>query len=120
MSSISYSDFIAGVEKLEGKGENWLLFEQQFTIAVKHKELWSHFDGTSARPVPADKDAPTLAEIADIAAWEKKENTALYLLTMKIPQPTYAKHKRKGTVAAVWTAIVSEFTTKSLLARTTL
>ncbi|OJT11681.1 Retrovirus-related Pol polyprotein from transposon TNT 1-94, partial [Trametes pubescens] len=118
-SSPSLSDFISGVEKLDSKGTNWLLFEQQFKIAVKQKEVWDHFDGSSVRPTPAAA-TPTAAETASIAAWDKKENFALYLLTLKIAAPTYAKHKRKGNVAKVWTAIVAEFTSKSLLARSNL
>ncbi|KAJ2985203.1 hypothetical protein NUW54_g10228 [Trametes sanguinea] len=119
-SSPSLSDFIAGVEKLDSKGTNWLLFEQQFTIAVKQKEVWGHFDGTSVRPTPADCEHPTTAETSSIAAWDKQENFALYLLTLKIAPATYAKHKRKGSVAKVWAAIVAEFTSKSLLARSNL
>ncbi|KAI0370414.1 hypothetical protein BV20DRAFT_908655, partial [Pilatotrama ljubarskyi] len=115
----SLSDFIAGVEKLDSKGTNWLLFEQQFTIAVKQKEVWDHFDGSTVRPVPGS-DTPTAGEAAAIAAWDKKENFALYLLTLKVAPATYAKHKRKGTVAKVWAAIVSELTSKSLLARSNL
>ncbi|KAI0644197.1 hypothetical protein C8Q79DRAFT_876919, partial [Trametes meyenii] len=118
-SSPSLSDFISGVEKLDSKGTNWLLFEQQFRIAVKQKEVWDHFDGSSVRPSPA-AETPTAAETTTINAWEKKENFALYLLTLKIAAPTYAKHKRKGDVAKVWTAIVAEFTSKSLLARSNL
>ncbi|KAI9060389.1 hypothetical protein FKP32DRAFT_1541467, partial [Trametes sanguinea] len=119
-SSPSLSDFIAGVEKLDSKGSNWLLFEQQFTIAVKQKEVWGHFDGSSVRPQPAVAATPTADEIAAIAAWEKKENFALYLLTLKIAPATYMKHKRKGSVAKIWEAIVAEFTSKSLLARSNL
>ncbi|KAI9057695.1 hypothetical protein FKP32DRAFT_1615114 [Trametes sanguinea] len=119
-SSPSLSDFIAGVEKLDSKGTNWLLFEQQFTIAVKQKDVWSHFDGTEPRPTPANANAVTAAESADIASWEKKENLALYLLTLKVAPATYAKHKRKGTVAKIWAAIVAEYTSKSLLARSNL
>ncbi|CDO78107.1 hypothetical protein BN946_scf184638.g3 [Trametes cinnabarina] len=115
--SLSLSDFIAGVEKLDSKGTNWLLFEQQFTIAVKQKDAWGHFDGTSIRPVPAVPDTPTPSETTAIEAWDRKENLALYLLTLKVAPATYAKHKCKGTVAKVWAAIVAEYSSKSLLAR---
>lgn len=116
-SSPPLSDFISGFEKLDPKGKNWLVFEQQFTIAVRHKEAWDHFDGSSKKPIAADPDKPTKAEKDAIAGWEKKENTALYLLTLKVAPGTYAKYKRKGTVADVWTGIVAEFSSKSLLAR---
>ncbi|KAI0652181.1 hypothetical protein C8Q79DRAFT_997327 [Trametes meyenii] len=119
-NSQSLSDFIAGVEKLDSKGTNWIVFEQQFSIAVKQKEAWGHFNGTEVRPTLAVADTPTTTESAAIAAWEKKENFALYLLTLKIAPATYAKHKRKGTVAKIWAAVVQEFTSKSLLARSNL
>ncbi|OJT06207.1 hypothetical protein TRAPUB_2943 [Trametes pubescens] len=118
-NSPSLSDFIAGVEKLDSMGSNWLISEQQFTIAVKQKEVWGHFDGTTVRPTQAG-DTATPAETTTITAWEKKENFTLYLLTLKIVPATYAKHKRKGDTAKIWKAITQEFTSKSLLARSNL
>ncbi|TFK78020.1 hypothetical protein K466DRAFT_437796, partial [Polyporus arcularius HHB13444] len=119
-SSPSLSDFVAGVEKLDSKGSNWLIFEQQFTIGVKQKEVWNHFNGTSTRPVPADEDHPTNVEKAEIAAWEKRENTALYCLTLKIPPATFARHRRRGSVANIWAAMVAEYSSKSILTRSNL
>ncbi|PCH37788.1 hypothetical protein WOLCODRAFT_52828, partial [Wolfiporia cocos MD-104 SS10] len=111
----SLSDFISGFEKLDPKGKIWLVFEQQFTIAICQKEAWDHFDGSSKKPIVADLDKPTKAEKDAIVGWEKKENTALYLLTLKVAPGMYAKHKHKGTVTDVWTGIVAEFFSKSLL-----
>ncbi|EIW56043.1 uncharacterized protein TRAVEDRAFT_128848, partial [Trametes versicolor FP-101664 SS1] len=118
-SSPSLGDFINGVEKLDSKGKNWIVFEQQFTVAARQKEVWDHFTGKSTRPTP-DEAKPPVVDEAAVAAWEKKENLALYLLMLKIAPVTYAKHKRKGTVAKIWAAIVAEFSSKSLLARSNL
>ncbi|KAI0823342.1 hypothetical protein BC628DRAFT_1282527, partial [Trametes gibbosa] len=135
--SPSLGDFINGVEKLDSKGKNWIVFEQQFTVAARQKEVWDHFTGKSPHPTVVEPAAtattmepsagsadmetkpPDIDETA-IAAWEKKENLALYLLMLKIVPVTYAKHKRKGTVANIWTAIVAEFSSKSLLTRSNL
>ncbi|KAI1788092.1 hypothetical protein LXA43DRAFT_975007 [Ganoderma leucocontextum] len=118
--SASLADFVAGVEKLEATGKNFILFRDQFQIAVTQKEAWDHFDGTSVRPVPATPNAPTPLEIASIAAWDKKENLALYLLNIKIAPAVFTKHKRKGNVAAIWSSICSEMGAKSLLQRANL
>ncbi|KAI0713776.1 hypothetical protein C8Q76DRAFT_768719 [Earliella scabrosa] len=96
-SSPSLAEFVGGFEKLDAKGKNWLIFEQQFTIAVKQKDVWNHYDGSTKRPVPADATKPTATETKEIEAWEKSENLALYLLLLKIPNNTYTRHKRKGT-----------------------
>ena len=39
------------VPKLDFKGANWVIFSLCFWTAVKAKELWLHFDGTSICPV---------------------------------------------------------------------
>ncbi|KAI0826517.1 hypothetical protein BC628DRAFT_1299513, partial [Trametes gibbosa] len=126
LSSPSLGNFINGIEKLDSKGKNWIVFEQQFTVATRQKEVWDHFTGKSPRPmVPSSGSADTEMKPPDIdkpavAAWEKKENLALYLLMLKIAPVTYTKHKRKGTVANIWTTIIAEFSSKSLLARSNL
>ncbi|KAI1785699.1 hypothetical protein LXA43DRAFT_1099972 [Ganoderma leucocontextum] len=101
--SASLADFVAGVDKLDASGKNF-----------------SHFDSTSARPVPAAPNSPTALEIASIAAWDKKENLALYLLNIKIAPAVFTKHKCKCNVAAIWSSICSEMGTKSLLQRANL
>ncbi|KAI1784745.1 hypothetical protein LXA43DRAFT_1101050 [Ganoderma leucocontextum] len=72
------------LDKLDASGMNFVLFRHQFQIPVTQKEAWDHFDGTSALPVPAAPNAPTVIEIASIAAWDKKENLAMYLINIKI------------------------------------
>ncbi len=116
-SSPNLSNFIGGFEKLDLKRKNWLVSEQQFKITLKQKEVWNHFDGSAKRPGTADPDKPTAAETKEIEAWDRVENLALYLLTLTVAPISYAKHKRKGNVAAVWGGIVAEFSSKTLLTR---
>lgn len=44
----------------------------------------------------------------------------MYLLTQKLPDITFTKHRCKGTAAAIWAAITQEFTQKSILLRSNL
>ncbi|PIL24581.1 hypothetical protein GSI_12465 [Ganoderma sinense ZZ0214-1] len=118
--SVSLADFVAGVDKLDATGKNFVLFRDQFQIAVTQKEAWDHFSGTSVRPAPAIPATPTALEIASIAAWDKKENLALYLLNLKIAPAVFTKHKRKGNVAAIWASICLDMGAKSLLQRANL
>ncbi|KAF9799679.1 hypothetical protein IEO21_10526 [Rhodonia placenta] len=93
--STSLTDFNSAVDKLESTGKNWLTFHQRLQIAVRQKKVWKHFNGTSPHPTPADPDAVKAAEQA--------------------ANITFTKHRRKGTVAAIWSAITQEFSQKSML-----
>ncbi|TFY51058.1 hypothetical protein EVJ58_g10760 [Rhodofomes roseus] len=118
--STSLTDFNSAFDKLESAGKNWLTFQQRFQIAVRQKKVWSHFDGSSPCPIPAAPTAPTQAERTALDTWQEKEDLAMYLLTQKLPDVTFTKHRRKGTVAAIWAAIVQEFSQKSMLLRANL
>lgn len=120
MTSTSLADFSSAFERLEATGKNWVTFRQRFQIAVKQKDVWEHFDGTSPRLTPADPAKATPAELTTITTWDKKESLVMYLITQKLPDITFTKHARKGTAAAIWAAIIQEFTLKSLLLRANL
>ncbi|KZT68603.1 hypothetical protein DAEQUDRAFT_657156, partial [Daedalea quercina L-15889] len=60
------------------------------------------------------------AEQTAIDGWQEKEDLARYLLTQKLPDITFMKHRRKGTAAAIWNAITQEFAQKSMLLRANL
>ncbi|KZT66430.1 hypothetical protein DAEQUDRAFT_658537, partial [Daedalea quercina L-15889] len=113
----SLTDFSSAFEKLDSTGKNWLTFQQHFEIAVHQKKVWGHFDGTLTVPTPTAATAPTQAEQAVIDAWQEKEDLAQYLLTQKLPDITFTKHRHKGTAAAIWAAIVQEFSQKSMILR---
>ncbi|KZT68542.1 hypothetical protein DAEQUDRAFT_651581, partial [Daedalea quercina L-15889] len=118
--STSLTDFNSAFEKLDSTGKNWLTFQQRFLIAVRQKKVWSHFDGSSPRPTPVAPTAPTQPEQAALDTWQEKEDLAMYLLTQKLPDVTFTKHRRKGTVATIWAAIIQEFSQKSMLLRANL
>ncbi|KZT63679.1 hypothetical protein DAEQUDRAFT_679965, partial [Daedalea quercina L-15889] len=120
MTSSSLADFSSAVEKLDSTGKNWMTFQQRFQIAVCQKKVWNHFSGASAIPVPADPNAVTAAEQTAIDAWQEKEDLAMYLLTQKLPDITFTKHRRKGNTATIWAVIEQEFTQKSMLLRVNL
>ncbi|EED82459.1 predicted protein [Postia placenta Mad-698-R] len=118
--SSSLADFNSALDKLDLTGKNWLTFQQQFLIAVRQKKVWSHFNGMTPTPAAADPDKPTAAEVLAISQWQEKEDLALYLLVQKLPDVTFTKHRHKGNTAAIWAAIIQEFSQKSLLLRATL
>ena len=57
-STPSLSDFAAAVDKLEPTGSNWVMWQNRFMIAVRQKQVWSHFDDTSSKPVPMIPGVP--------------------------------------------------------------
>jgi hypothetical protein len=117
-TNVSLSDFSHAVEKLDGTGSNWVLFQSRFLCAMEQKEVYEHFDGTSQKPMLGDGASPTDTELKahskSLAAWQKKEWLARYLLIQKLPDTTYTKYLRKTSVAEMWEAIVTEFTHKSM------
>ena len=82
------------VPKLDIKGTNWAIFLLHFWTAVKAKELWPHFDGTSIRPVGTTTTATdgtvvtSLPDTDELAKWQKSENMVKHLLTQHIPDST--------------------------------
>ncbi|KZV86742.1 hypothetical protein EXIGLDRAFT_593380, partial [Exidia glandulosa HHB12029] len=101
------------VKKLEANGSNWLVFHLRFVKAVKAKSKWGHFDGSKARPVAADTNAPTVGEVAAMAKWDEDEAVASQMLASRLPDSVLIKLERLGTVAAQWAALVSDFTYRS-------
>jgi gag-polypeptide of LTR copia-type len=58
---------------------------------------------------------PTDDETKALNAWQEKEDTAMYLLSQKLADLTLIKYMWKTTVTEMWSAIVLEFTQKSML-----
>lgn len=94
LTQTSLSDFANAIEKLDASGSNWVMWERRFTIAVRRKEVFSHFDGTCVKPkVPSalvstetakGSKTPEELQMSDyvkkLAAWQKKEDLAMHLL----------------------------------------
>lgn len=129
LTQTSLSDFANAIEKLDASGSNWVMWERRFTIAVRRKEVFSHFDGTCVKPkVPSalvstetakgskTPEEPQMSDyVKKLAAWQKKEDLAMHLLVQKLPDSTFSKCMQKNMVAEMWAVIVAEFTEKSML-----
>ena len=117
----SLSDFTSAVECLEANGSNWVIFQHQFTIAVQQKKVWSQFDGTSPKPSESPATSTAATEHAKkVSDWNERETLAKYLLTQKLPDSIFTKYLRKNTVAEIWSALVTEFTKKSMIMKSNL
>lgn len=88
--TVSMADFVTAVEKLDSAGNNWVTFQRRFVIAVKQKRVFGHFDGTATKP--AVSNPPTAVETVALAAWQEKEDTAMYLLSQKLADLTLTKY----------------------------
>ena len=115
---VSLSDFSAAVEHLDLTGANWVVFQNRFLIAVEQKDVLGQFDRSNPKPSPLKEDATETEKkkhTKELASWQKKESLAKYLLMQKLPDSMFMKYLQKGTVADIWSAIVEEFTVKSML-----
>ncbi|KAF8235865.1 hypothetical protein L208DRAFT_1254587, partial [Tricholoma matsutake] len=110
---VSISEFGSAVNKLAASRKNWVTFQCRFIIAVKQKRVFGHFDGTDTKlalPSPT-----TEATNKALAAWQEREDTAMYLLSQKLADSTLTKYMQKDTVSEMWSAIILKFTQKSML-----
>ncbi|KAK2467948.1 hypothetical protein APHAL10511_000243 [Amanita phalloides] len=121
------SDFSHVVEKLESDSSNWVMFQSRFLIAVRQKKVYAQFDGSNPKPkvsasvTTEDSTAdPTTEQVKKLQTWQDKEDLAMYLLMQKLPDSIFAKYMQKATVAEMWSAIVIEFTRKSMLMHSSL
>src|SRR6266850_788048 len=106
ISSTALSDQLSSsIPKLDPSGLNWAIFSIRFQDAVEAKGFWGHFDGSQAKPVPADANSPTTEERAAIALWEKNKRSAKSLLTQKLPDSALMQIRSKKTVREQWVAI---------------
>ena len=115
---VSLSDFSTAVEHLDSTGANWVVFQNHFLIAVEQKDVLGQFDRLNPKPSPLKEDAMETEKkrhTKELASWQKKELLVKYLLMQKLPDSTFMKYLRKGTVADIWSAIVEEFMAKSML-----
>ncbi|KAK2461343.1 hypothetical protein APHAL10511_006641 [Amanita phalloides] len=103
------------------------MFQSRFLIAVCQKKVYAQFDGSNPKPkvsasvMTEDSTTdPTTEQVKKLQTWQDKEDLAMYLLMQKLPDSIFAKYMRKATVAEMWSAIVIEFTRKSMLMRSSL
>jgi hypothetical protein len=70
---------------LNSEGTNWAIFCMRFIEAMDVTDRWGHFDGTDARPVPADAAKPTSDEKEVMKIWDKEDKRARQVLTQWLP-----------------------------------
>ena len=138
---ITTDTLLGNVPKLDIKGMNWVIFLLHFRTAVKAKELWPHFDGTSIHPVGTTTTATdgtsihpvgttttatdgtvitSLPDADELVKWQKSENMAKHLLTQCIPNSTALRVWSLHDIEAMWNEIVHEYTEKGAYAQTDL
>ena len=115
---ITTNTLLSNIPKLDVKGMNWAIFSFHFQVAVKAKELWSHFNGTSTSP--AVSVTPMAAETTVSNKWRKDESLAKHLLTQQIPNSTALCIRNLTTVTSMWGKITKEYTEKGTYAQTDL
>ena len=84
---------------------------------MQSKGVWSHLEGTAAKPVASGTTPPDATELA---VWLKDESIALDLLTQWIPDSTVIRTASQTDAAAMWKEIVREYTEKGTYVQTDL
>ncbi|KAJ3491556.1 hypothetical protein NLJ89_g11326 [Agrocybe chaxingu] len=118
----------SSIPKLDATGLNWAIFSVCFKDTIKVKGFWGHFNGTSiclqlitvTAPNGAVTSAPTAAEIASQAQWQKDKRLAKSLLIQKILDSMLMCIHLKTSVKDHWYAIVAEYSKKGAYTQTDL
>ena len=116
-TTVTTNTLPSNVPKLDVSGKNWAIYRIRFTRAVQSKGVWSHLEGTAAKPVASGTNPPDATELV---AWLKDESIALDLLTQRIPDSTVIRTASQTDAAAMWKEIIREYTEKGTYAQTDL
>lgn len=137
---MSSSDVLpADIERLMDDGSNWFIYEMRFSLAMRAKGKWGHFNGMLTRPANAPA-APNVAGMpqaeadAALAAhaeleleaieqqlmWDRNENMSEYMLAQRISNSLLGRLRRHITVAEKWAAMTTEFMQKTMYQTTTM
>ncbi|KIM69871.1 hypothetical protein SCLCIDRAFT_102012 [Scleroderma citrinum Foug A] len=102
--------------KLKPDSRNWIIFKNRIKWALAAHGVVSHLDATKAlKPAPPADPKQMDAYEAELAAWEKTEFTCHQQLTRALPDFTLWKILHATSVADMWTTIVTEFESKTVL-----
>lgn len=107
----------ANIPRLEPDGSNWAIFVVRFRESMQANRRWGYFDGTNARPVPADASNISAAESESIAKWDHEDLIARYLLSQRLPDSTAVRMGPYTSAKARWDRVHDEFTAKSVYAQ---
>ena len=106
------------VPKLSVKGTNWVIFAFCFQTAVEAKDLWSHFDGTVAKPMFTGPLTTDKTEVQN--KQRKNKGVSKHLLTQHIPDSTALTLRKLATVKEMWKEIEWKYTEKGAYTQTDL
>ena len=116
MNSDNTREDMYTVPKLEPDGHNWIIFKNRIEWALAARGVVSHLDAKKApKPAPPADPKQMDAYEAELAAWEKTEFTCRQQLARALPDSTLWKILHTTSVADMWTTIVTEFESKTVL-----
>ena len=98
---------LTNIPCLEIDGTNWAIFSIRFRQAMQATGRWEHFDGSKPPPVVKDIANPTTDEVEAVAAWEKEDQVARYLLSQRLPDLTVLGLSACPTVYTSWQMVSS-------------
>ena len=89
-------------------------------MAMFASDHWDYFDGSKPRPIPKDHAAPTKDETEAMAAWDKQDNIARYLLSQRLPDSSVLSFNSCSSVQICWKQVSEEYRAKSAYAQSDL
>ena len=111
---------LTNIPRLEQDGSNWAIFQTRFQMAMIASNYWECFEGSRARPIAKDPTAATKEEEGTIAAWEKDDNIARYLLSQRLPDSAVLSFSSCSSVQICWKLVTEEYRAKSAFAKSDL
>ena len=108
---------LTNIPRLEIDGTNWAIFSICFCQAMQATGRWEPFDSSKPPPVVKDIANPTTDEVEAVAAWEREDQVARYLLSQRLPDLTVLGLSACPTVYTSWQMVSEEYLAKSEYAR---
>jgi hypothetical protein len=104
----------SSIPKLLENGVNWPVFDELFTTHVRSLDapIWSHFDGSSIKPVPVNAATPTPEEIEAASKWDSLEFKARSLLNQRVPEGVVMQLRKLATNSERWAAVKRDYSKK--------
>lgn len=84
------------------QGDNWIPWKRRITAILRERGLLGHIDGTTQWPAPADANKPTMAEIANMEAWDGRDTKARTQIELTIGDSEMVHILGAKTSKAMW------------------
>ena len=113
---MSASDIIGHVqiEPLTGV-DDWTAWKVQMEDFLFGLDLWGYVDGTMKKPTPKDASKETVEERAARTEWEKKDQSALIMIRMRVSKTLISLVMRCTTSTDAWKRLEKNFELKGIL-----